>query len=407
MVSNSIGNVSGIISTNDDYNYETMENFTVTVVAADNGNPIRRSMLSMTVFITDENDNKPVFTPSIYSPITLPENMAIDQSVAQVNADDADSGQNAAITYTLANGQGRFFIHSNGTISLVSSLDRENVDLYQLVITATDNGQMRLSSSAFLNVTVSDINDNAPQFNATLYQTEVSENSMVDDLVLSIFARDADINNNAVIDFEITNGDPYKLFKIEKVSSGNGYLGRLLIANKVDYENETSFQLTITASDQGIVMMSRSVQVIIDIMNTNDNQPIFALSPYVFFISENVAGAPVGTIVATDADSAPFGTIVSYTFAAGTDQSVTSNFTILTTGTVGELRVIGMLDHEKQPIYTFNIVATDSGMVSMSVPVTVNVTNVNEGAPQFGAPFYMGNVTENRAADEFVIMVIT
>ena len=407
-ISNSIGNESGVITTNSDYNYEMMESFIVTVVAADNGNPtVRRSLVSMTVYIIDENDNDPMFTESVYSPITLPENMAIDQSVAQVNATDSDSGQNGAITYTLAFGQGRFTIdENNGTISLVSSLDRENLDLYQLVITATDNGQMRRSSSASLNITVSDINDNEPVFNATLYQTDVSEDSMVDDLVLTMFASDADIMDNSIIDFAISSGDPYNLFKIEKVISGNGYLGRLRLADRVDYENQTSFQLTVTASDRGVTKMTGTAQVIIDIINTNDNQPMFAMSSYDFSISENIVGAPVGTIVATDADSPTFGTIVSYDFASGTDQSVTSNFTITLTGTVGELRVIGMLDHEKQPVYTFNIVATDSGGSFNSVPVTVNVNNVNEGAPQFEQPFYMANVSENRAANEFVTMVI-
>ena len=401
----SINNVTGRLSTNQQYDYEMLQNFTVTVVASDRGTPQRTSEAILTVLITDKNDNSPTFTQPVYDPISLPEDTAIGYTVALVQASDDDSGSNAAITYTLAYGQGRFAINSNGTITLVASMDREITDSYELVITAEDEGQPSRSASVSLNITVSDVNDNPPQFNQTFYLTQLSEDANVGTVVQIVFATDADTGTNADIVFEVADGDPYDLFRIEGQSSGGGYEGRLLLDNKADYENETGFSIRVVAHDQGSGSLSSTALITVNIVNTNDNSPVFLPSTYSFSVSESsIVNTPVGTVVANDNDAGTFGVIASYSFASGTDPTVTSNFSI--SSTTGVITVKAPLDHERQPQYQFAVVATDGGGINSTAQVVVNVLNINEGAPQFSLDFYTANVSENRASGEFVIMVM-
>ena len=400
----SINNVTGEVFTGEQYDYETVQNFTVAVVASDRGTPQMMSETTLTVLITDTNDNSPVFSQMVYETVSLSENSTVGHSVMTVQATDDDSGSNAAITYTLAYGQGRFFINGNGTISLIAPLDREITELYEVVILAEDEGQPSRSASAALNITVSDVNDNPPQFNQTFYLTQLSEDTSSGTVIQTVFATDADIGTNAEIMFEIADGDPYNLFRIESQNNDTGYEGRLLLNTKADYENETSFSIRIIAHDQGSPSLSSTAHVTVIIVNTNDNSPMFLSSSYTFSVAENsVVGTPVGTVVANDDDAGTFGVITSYSFAIGTDPTVTSNFSI--SSTTGIITVGASLDHERQAQYQFAVAATDGGGVSSTAQVVVEVLNINEGAPQFSSQFYTANVSENLDPNQFVITV--
>lgn len=386
------------------YNYETTKNFTVTIVASDEGSPIRTSESTITVTITDKNDNKPQFTESMYNPIELNENTSLNYIVRTIEAIDADSGVNSLVTYSLANGQGKFIINGSGVIQVSSSLDREVDDFYELTITARDSGNPSMSSSVGLNITVLDDNDNAPMFNTSFTSVDLSEDSEVDTQITSWFASDEDINENSEITFKIQSASPYNLFSIEQEPSSGGFIGRLKLAHKVDYENQTTFSITIRGVDNGSPSQSSATVIIVNVVNTNDNPPKFTEDPYEFSVSESAPpNTQIGTVVASDADIDLFGTISSYSFATGTSMDILDRFSI--SASTGIIRNKVKLDHEMQSIYHFNVAATDGGGRMTTVPVSVNVLNENEHAPNFTMSVYTASVSENLPAGESIGMV--
>lgn len=85
-------------------------------------------------------------------------------------ATDADTGDNGDVGYEII-GQNQndpderiFTVDPElGSVTCHKELDRETLDTYQLRVVAHDKGNPRLSSTATVLLTVSDINDNAPR----------------------------------------------------------------------------------------------------------------------------------------------------------------------------------------------------------------------------------------------------
>ena len=99
----------------------------------------------------------------------------------QVSAEDADLGLNGQFYYMLTNESihGMFVCDSTtGAISLTAELDRESVAEYRLIVSAVDRGVPRMSASTEVVVTVSDVNDNAPEFKHSSYSGAVNEDAL-------------------------------------------------------------------------------------------------------------------------------------------------------------------------------------------------------------------------------------
>ena len=124
-------------------------------------------------------------------------------------ATDEDHGSDGIIVYTIigGNSEERFQIDPNsGVIELRRNLDRETTDMYSLVVEATDLGAPDLSSTAVVNVTIIDVNDNAPLCSQASYVIKVAENFTVNNTVVSLQCIDADQGQNAVISYNISSG---------------------------------------------------------------------------------------------------------------------------------------------------------------------------------------------------------
>lgn len=124
-------------------------------------------------------------------------------------ATDEDHGSDGIIVYTIigGNSEERFQIDLNsGVIELRKNLDRETTDMYSLVVQATDLGAPDLSRTAVVNVTILDVNDNAPLCSQASYVIEVAENVTVNNTIVSLQCNDADQGQNAVISYNISSG---------------------------------------------------------------------------------------------------------------------------------------------------------------------------------------------------------
>lgn len=141
---------------------ETIPRYQLTVEAKDGGN--LTSTTIVIVNVEDINDNFPRFESS-YS-WTVPEDVQPGTVIASVKARDADIGINANIVYALDKPNAKFEVSPTGNVSVKASLDREVESGYTLTISAKNVGvsNITLSGTTTVSITVTDVNDNAPQF---------------------------------------------------------------------------------------------------------------------------------------------------------------------------------------------------------------------------------------------------
>jgi len=149
----------------------------------------------------DVNDNPPEFTSKYYF-ATVAEGVPVGTDVVRLLATSRDFGVNAEITYAIVGGnEHRIFTidpHS-GLVSVAASIDYERSRAFFLTVQARDGGEPPLTNRATVNITVLDVNDNAPVFGQMSYSAAVSESSEVGVGILSLTATDLDQGENGRI----------------------------------------------------------------------------------------------------------------------------------------------------------------------------------------------------------------
>ncbi|KAJ8317251.1 hypothetical protein KUTeg_005155 [Tegillarca granosa] len=291
---------SGVIFTAKTLDRETIAVYNLVIEVSDNGSPTNTATVTATVTISDINDNRPSFTTNFA--FTVSESLAINGNVGTISASDADVGVNAALTYSIqqywSSGTNPFtIISSTGVISIGSSLDRETLDTYHLLVRVADGGTPSLSSDLNITVSVSDVNDNAPVFGNLSYSGTVVEGAIVGTTVLTVSASDADAGSNAIISFSI-----------DTASSGG--------TTADQYFTMASATGVITvkqATDNGSPQLTTSVSIYVSVTDINDNNPVFSPTFYDSEISYLVTcSSSITTLTATDADSGDNGAVSYY-----------------------------------------------------------------------------------------------
>ncbi|XP_057205183.1 protocadherin gamma-A11-like isoform X18 [Triplophysa rosa] len=160
----SINGDTGVIHAVRSFDYEQLKSFKVLVLARDNGSPPLSSNVTVSVLITDENDNTPqILYPSLdgnsFMTEMVPKAAQAGSLVSKVIAVDADSGQNAWLTYHIikASDPGIFTIgvHS-GEIRTQRDLSESDSMKQNLIVSVRDNGQPPLSATCALYLLISD-----------------------------------------------------------------------------------------------------------------------------------------------------------------------------------------------------------------------------------------------------------
>jgi protocadherin-16/23 len=147
--------------------YEVQREFHVTIIGHAAGDENLYAYASLTVNVMDRNDNEPRFTQKVYFARAWEGNNK-GTFVAQVVAVDGDSIEQERLYYQIVDGNhdGAFVIDQqySGIIKTNIVLDREIRDLYELTVTATDEGSPPLTGYTKVIIKIIDINDNQPQF---------------------------------------------------------------------------------------------------------------------------------------------------------------------------------------------------------------------------------------------------
>jgi len=261
-------------------------------------------------------------------------------------------------------------------------------------------------------IAILDINDNAPRFPDAAIHFEILESAVVGTGLVLPVAVDPDSPQYAVRGYrDVTHSDTFDLRKIRKPDSTSGSDElRLVLVRPLDRERVDKYRLKIMAADGGTPALSGVVDVFIEVLDVNDNSPVFERHEYQATIVENAPPRTVvARVVATDADSGLNGQVI-YEFSSLTANSFGHIFAV--TNTSGDVYVVGSVDYEERTVYQLIVVARDLGpeSVAVSVIVTVKVTDTNDNAPEIGIDTLTGNTgvavaSEDAEPDTFVAHV--
>ncbi|XP_035376437.1 cadherin EGF LAG seven-pass G-type receptor 2 isoform X2 [Electrophorus electricus] len=367
-----INNSTGWIVVVAELDRESMDFYGFGVEARDHGTPAMSSSASISMTILDVNDNNPEFTQKAYY-MRLNEDAAIGTSVVTVSAVDQDI--NSVVTYQISSGntRNRFSITSQsggGLITLALPLDYKLERQYVLSVTASDGTRFDMAK-VFVNVT--DANTHRPVFQSSHYTVNINEDRPVSTTVVVISATDEDTGENARITYFMDDSIPQ--FSIDSDT------GAVTTQMELDYEDQVSYTLAITARDNGIPQKSDTTYLEILVNDVNDNLPRFLRDRYLGSVMEDVPTfTSVVQVSATDRDSGLNGRVF-YTFQGGDDGD--GDFIIESTS--GIVRTLRRLDRENTPIYHLQAFAVDKGIPALktSVDIQVTILDVNDNPPVF------------------------
>ncbi|XP_051019955.1 protocadherin gamma-A9-like [Acomys russatus] len=352
----------------------------------------RVKLYGVEVEVTDINDNAPKFEAENLV-VKISEIAAPGARYPLPEAVDPDVGINSLQNYQLSPNR-HFSLHlqtgDDGTINpelvLESTLDREEEPTHLLVLTASDGGDPRRSSTALIQVTVLDTNDNAPVFEQPVYRVKVLENVAPGTLLLTVRASDPDEGANGKV--------TYKFRKINEKQSLLYHLhentGEMTVVKNLDYEECSSYEMEIQAEDGG--GLKGRAKVVIMVEDVNDNRPEVTITSLFSPVRED---APPGTVIvlfnAHDQDSGKNGQVVC---------SIQENPSFKLENSVDDyyrLLTAQILDREKASVYNITVTATDRGTPSMSteIHITLYVADINDNPPTFSQTSYSVYVPEN------------
>ncbi|XP_077025300.1 cadherin EGF LAG seven-pass G-type receptor 1 [Tamandua tetradactyla] len=405
-----IDSATGAVSTARELDRETKDTHVLKVSAVDHGSPRRSAATYLTVTVSDTNDHSPVFEQSEYRE-RVRENLEVGYEVLTIRATDGDAPSNANMRYRLLQGAGGVFeIDSrSGVVRTRAPVDREEAAAYQLLVEANDQGRNPgpLSVTATVHITVEDENDNYPQFSEKRYMVQVPEDVAVNTPVLRVQATDRDQGQNAAIHYSIVSGNLKGQFYLHALS------GSLDVINPLDFEAIREYTLRLKAQDGGRPpLINSSGLVSVQVLDVNDNAPIFVSSPFQAAVLENVPlGHSVLHIQAVDADAGEnarlrYRLVDTSAAAAGPEApAVAQDFPFQIHNSTGWITVCAELDREELEHYSFGVEAVDHGTppMSSSASVSVTVLDVNDNDPVFTRPVYELRLNEDAAVGSSVL----
>ncbi|XP_050430558.1 cadherin-87A [Adelges cooleyi] len=371
---------------------------------------ISSSIAIITITVQDVNDEPPLFNKLDYF-VTVPENIAPGTPLPNLNMTvvDSDIGSNSEFSLRLLDESKLFVIDPIKAIGSTdvgiklakdANLDYEDPNQRKfilLVIASEQSEKYHLTSTATLNIQVTDINDNRPEFENKAYTFTVNEIATPGTVIGVVKASDRDSNPNII--YSLT-GPLAEKFYVDKTT---GTISVALCSNVgkspcLDYETQSNFYLTYIATDDNGNGQSSSVPIMIILTDDNDNTPVFVQHVYTSLIDEGVTNFEPPLIVqATDADKS---SVISYSISGY------GNKLFKIDKNSGEIFILSQngLQRSKNDNITLSIVASD-GIYSDEATVNIVVLDVNNNSPQFLSDAYNVSIYENEPVGHVVIKV--
>ncbi|XP_076411163.1 protocadherin beta-14 isoform X1 [Peromyscus maniculatus bairdii] len=279
----------------------------------------------------------------------------------------------------------------SGNLVLKEKLDRE--ELCGSTDPCTLHFQVLLKSPVqFIQgeIQLQDVNDHAPEFMEDEILLKIPESSHPGAKFPLTIAQDLDVGSNTVQNYTVSMNSHFHL--LTRIHSDGRKYPELVLDRALDREEQAEVKLTLTALDGGSPPKTGTTQVLIVVLDINDNAPEFAQERYEVQVQEN---SPVGSLVITasarDLDAGTHGELSYSLFQCSNE--VLRAFEINTD--TGEIRIRRLLDFEEIQSYRMEIQASDGGGLSGKCTVVIDVTDVNDNAPELTMSLLISDIPEN------------
>ncbi|NXD76301.1 PCD10 protein, partial [Halcyon senegalensis] len=254
---------------------EVVPEYNVSITARDMGSPALLTHSTLTIPVSDVNDNAPRFLQPSYS-VYVMENNAPGASICSVSALDPDCQQNAYLSYSIADGHihgmpvGTYVsINSDsGHMYALRSLDYEQIRSFQIQVQAQDAGFPPLSANVTVHIFVLDQNDNAPVIvspmmrNGSMATELVPRSARPGYLVGTVSAVDADAGLNSRLSYQLLQATDFTLFSVAPDT------GELRTLRSFLEQDATRQQLVVQVRDGGQPALSATVSLLLSVVET-------------------------------------------------------------------------------------------------------------------------------------------
>ncbi|XP_067300824.1 protocadherin-8 [Pseudorasbora parva] len=376
---------TGFLTLQSPVDYEDERVYEIDVRASDLGHNPVPSLCKVTINIIDVNDNPPEIIITSIAAVTdgvahVSEATGADILVALIGIGDRDGGANGQVSCTLNGGYGSFRLkrayEGSYTIVTMAPLDREKIAEYNLTVVAEDFGVPPLRTVTHYDIRLTDVNDNAPVFNAQIYEGFIEENQLPGTYITTIVASDQDAGLNGEITYELFDSDTNGVSRFAIMNQA----GNVYALQSFNYEVTKRLDLRVQASDRGWPQLHNNAVLVINIVDQNDNAPIITHPPLHNGSAEVQLprDAPLGyiatRITANDADSG-LNAELSYALHDGSDLCFAID------PSTGEIYVNREI--EEYDLWKLLVTVSDNGHPSQTSTATIHIT-LTESAPSNG-----------------------
>uniref|UniRef100_A0A4W4FZS6 Protocadherin 2 alpha b 1 n=1 Tax=Electrophorus electricus TaxID=8005 RepID=A0A4W4FZS6_ELEEL len=291
-----------------------------------------------------------------------------------------------------------------GALHVIERIDRE--ELCAGDASCSVNLEAVVSSPLQLyrvRINILDVNDNPPVFPVSSSYLNITEITAAGARFPLQSAHDADIGVNSLKTYKIGSNEYFTLDM--QTHSDKTISAELVLIKALDREKTPSVDLSVTAVDGGSPAKTGTLLIKVNVLDINDNAPIFSKSLYKVSIAEH---SPIGTTVtklqARDSDEGLNGEIV-YSFISHTPQNILDSFEI--DRQTGEFKIRGDIDYEENHGFEIRVQATDKGTVPMSghTKLLVEVLDLNDNPPRVTVTSLLNQIEENAGKGTVVALM--
>ncbi|XP_069055572.1 protocadherin gamma-C4-like [Pleurodeles waltl] len=254
-----------------------------------------------------------------------------------------------------------------------------------------------------IEVEILDVNDNPPRFQSSEFTLNVNELASPGVRFQVQNAQDPDTGSNSLQTYHLSPNENFSL-KVKTRADGNKF-PELVLERALDREQRAVHHLVLTAEDGGFARRSSTLNITVNVLDFNDNHPVFDKPSYTARLVENASkGVLVITLNATDSDEGPNGE-VEYSFGSHNSDDLLSIFTI--NSQTGEIRVARNLDFEDVSLYEIDIEAKDKGSPPMEehCTVLVEIVDVNDNRPEITLASFAMSIAEDSPPGTVVAVI--
>uniref|UniRef100_A0A3P8PGP9 Cadherin domain-containing protein n=1 Tax=Astatotilapia calliptera TaxID=8154 RepID=A0A3P8PGP9_ASTCA len=255
----------------------------------------------------------------------------------------------------------------------------------------------------YVGIEVLDVNDHSPIFTDNQTHLEISESALPGARFQLQGARDPDSEMFSIQQYKLSQNDHFRLEVKDREEDGK--IPVLFLHKALDKEAARSHRLLLTAVDGGKPARSGTMEIIVNVLDVNDNMPVFARDSYTAELDEN---SPIGTTIvqvnATDLDDGLNGEVV-YSFGNNANKKLREIFEV--DSNTGEIIVKGPIDYEEKDRYQIDIKASDKGQVPLATEKSVKITivDLNDNTPEIEVTSLSSAVPEDSKPGRTVALI--